>query len=89
MGSNVGAVLQSEQAQADMKVAQAKAEGKKSMAIALEQENKAKLVEAEARIPIAIASAFERGHLGIMDYKKLENLMADTEMRMALANEEE
>jgi uncharacterized protein YqfA (UPF0365 family) len=89
VGSNVGAVLQSEQALADMKVAQAKAEGKKSMAIALEQENRAKLVEAEARIPEAIALAFERGQLGIMDYQKLKNLMADTEMRMALANQEE
>jgi uncharacterized protein YqfA (UPF0365 family) len=88
VGKNVGAVLQSEQALADMKVAQAKAEGKKSMAIALEQENKAKLVEAEARIPEAIASAFERGQLGIMDYQKLNNMIADTEMRRAIAKEE-
>ncbi|MCH9812075.1 flotillin-like protein FloA [bacterium] len=87
VGKYVGAVLQSEQAQADMKVAQAKAEGKKSMAIALEQENKAKLVEAEARIPEAIASAFERGQLGIMDYQKMKNVMADTDMRLALASE--
>lgn len=88
VGKNVGAVLQSEQAQADMKVAQAKAEGKKSMAIALEQENKAKLVEAEARIPVAIASAFEKGQLGIMDYQKMKNIMADTDMRLALASDE-
>lgn len=87
VGKNVGAVLQSEQALADMKVAQARAEGKKSMAIALEQENKAKLVEAEARIPEAIASAFERGQLGIMEYQKLNNVMADTEMRRAIAKE--
>ncbi|MCH9617162.1 MAG: hypothetical protein SP4CHLAM5_03260 [Chlamydiia bacterium] len=88
VGKNVGAVLQSEQALADMKVAQARAEGKKSMAVALEQENKAKLVEAEARIPEAIASAFERGQLGIMDYQKLNNMIADTEMRRAIAKEE-
>ncbi|MCH9621434.1 MAG: hypothetical protein S4CHLAM20_08540 [Chlamydiia bacterium] len=88
VGKNVGAVLQSEQALADMKVAQAKAEGKKSMAIALEQENKAKLIEAEARIPDAIAAAFEKGQLGIMDYQKIKNIMADTDMRMALASEE-
>lgn len=88
IGSNVGAVLQSEQARADMQVAHAKAEGRKAMAIALEQEFKAKLVEAEARIPLAIASAFEKGQLGIMDYYKLKNVEADTEMRRAIAHEE-
>lgn len=88
VGKNVGAGLQSEQAQADMKVAQARAEGRKAMAIAAEQEYKAKLIEAEAKIPLAIAAAFERGQLGIMDYTKLKNLQADTEMRMALAAEE-
>ncbi len=88
VGKNVGAVLQSEQALADMKVAQANAEGKKAMAVAYEQENRAKLVEAEARIPIAIAAAFERGHLGIMDYQRMKNMMADTDMRLALASEE-
>lgn len=89
VGQNIGAELQSKQALADMQVAQAKAEGKKSMAVALEQENKAKLVEAEAKIPVAIAHAFEKGQLGIMDYQKLKNLMADTDMRLALASEEE
>ena len=89
VGQNIGAELQSKQALADMQVAQARAEGKKAMAVALEQENRAKLVEAEARIPIAIALAFERGQLGIMDYQKLKNLMADTDMRLALAREEE
>ncbi len=89
VGKNVGAVLQSEQALADMKVAQAKAEGRKSMAIALEQEYKAKLVEAEGKIPLAIASAFERGQLGIMDYTRLKNMQADTTMRLAIATEEE
>lgn len=85
VGSNVGAVLQSEQAQADMKVAQARAEGRKAMAIALEQEHKAKLVEAESRIPLAIAAAFEKGQLGIMDYNMLKNVQADTQMKMAIA----
>lgn len=88
VGSNVGAVLQSEQAMADMKVAQARAEGRKSMAIALEQEYKAKIKESEAKIPLAIAAAFERGQLGIMDYNQLKNIEADTKMRMALASEE-
>jgi uncharacterized protein YqfA (UPF0365 family) len=85
VGSNVGAVLQSEQALADMKVAQAKAEGRKAMAIALEQEQKAKLVEAESRIPLAIAAAFEKGQLGIMDYNVLKNIQADTQMKMAIS----
>lgn len=88
VGSNVGAGLQSEQAMADMKVAQAKAEGRKSMAIALEQEYKAKIKDAEAKIPLAIARAFERGQLGIMDYNKLKNIEADTQMRMALASDD-
>ncbi len=85
VGSNVGAVLQSEQAMADMKVAQAKAEGRKAMAVALEQEYKAKIKDAESQIPLAIAHAFERGQLGIMDYNRLKNIEADTKMRMALA----
>ena len=89
VGSNVGAVLQSEQAQADMKVAQAKAEGRKAMAIALEQEQKAKLVEAEARIPLAIAIAFEKGQLGVMDYNMLKNMQADTRMKMAFSLDRE
>jgi len=89
VGKNVGAGLQSEQALADMKVAQAKAEGRKAMAVALEQEFKAKLVEAEAKIPLAIANAFEKGQLGIMEYNRLKNIEADTEMRMAIANDKE
>lgn len=89
VGKNVGAVLQSEQAQADMKVAQARAEGRKAMAIAQEQEFRAQLVEAEAKIPLAIANAFERGQLGIMDYKRLKLLEADTDMRLAIAGEKE
>lgn len=89
VGKNVGAGLQSEQALADMKVAQAKAEGRKAMAVALEQEYKAKCVEAEAQIPLAIAKAFEMGNLGIMDYTRLKNMQADTEMRMAIATDGE
>jgi len=85
VGSNVGAVLQSEQALADMKIAQARAEGRKAMAIAQEQEYKAKLIEAEARIPLAIAAAFEKGQLGIMDYNVLKNIQADTQMKMSIA----
>lgn len=88
VGKNVGAVLQSEQALADMKVAQAKAEGRKAMAIALEQEFKAKLVEAEGKIPLAIATAFEKGQLGIYDYNRIKNMQADTDMRKAFAEEE-
>lgn len=89
VGSNVGAVLQSEQAAADMKIAQAKAEGRKAMAIALQEEYEAKRVEGEAKIPIAIANAFEKGQLGILDYYHLRNLQADTKMRLALAEEED
>jgi uncharacterized protein YqfA (UPF0365 family) len=89
VGSNVGAVLQSEQALADMKVAQAKAEGRKAMAVALEQEHKAKLVEAEARIPLAIAIAFEKGQLGVMDYNMMKNMQADTRMKMAFSIDRE
>jgi len=89
VGQNIGAELQSKQALADMQVAQAKAEGRKAMAIALEQEKKAELIEAEARIPIAIAHAFEKGQLGVMDYQKLKNLMADTDMRRSIAKEGE
>jgi uncharacterized protein YqfA (UPF0365 family) len=89
VGSNVGAVLQSEQALADMKVAQAKAEGRKAMAVALEQEHKAKLVEAESRIPLAIAAAFEKGQLGVMDYNMMKNLQADTKMKMAFSIDRE
>lgn len=88
VGCNVGAKLQTEQAMADTKVAQAKAEERRSMAVALEQEYKAKVVEAESKIPLAIATAFEKGQLGIMDYNKLKNLQADTTMRLAFSQDE-
>ena len=96
VGRNIGAQLQTDQAEADKKIAQAKAEEKRAMAIAQEQEMKAqvvemqaKLVEAEAKIPQAIATAFENGKIGIMDYYNMKNIMADTKMRESISNLEE
>lgn len=93
VGTNIGATLQTDQAQADLKVAEAKAEERRAMAVANEQEMKAKsqearakVIEAEAEIPKAIAEAFRSGNLGIMDYYKLENIQADTDMRESIAN---
>ncbi len=95
VGENIGAKLQAEQAQADMRIAQAKAEERRAMAVAAEQENVAKVqmmranvVEAEAKIPLAIAEAFKAGNLGIMDYYKMKNVMSDTEMRNSIAKTE-
>jgi uncharacterized protein YqfA (UPF0365 family) len=95
IGKNIGAVLQMDQAEADKNIAQAKAEERRSMAIALEQEMiakaqemKAKVIEAEAKIPMAIAEAFKVGNLGIMDYMKYKNIMADTSMRDSIAGDE-
>lgn len=92
IGRNIGAVLQIDQAQADKNIAQARAEERRAMAIALEQEMKAKaqearakVIEAEAEVPRAIAEAFRTGNLGIMDYYKMENIKADTEMRDSIA----
>ena len=88
VGANIGAKLQTEQAEADKQVAQAKAESRRALAVAAEQEMKAKvqeqqakLVEAQARIPSSIAHALEAGNLGVMDYYNLRNVQADTEMR--------
>lgn len=96
IGRNIGAQLQTDQAEADKKIAQAKAEEKRAMAIAQEQEMKAlvvemqaKLVEAESKIPQAIANAFENGNLGIMDYYNMKNIMADTKMRESISGTEE
>lgn len=96
VGENIGAKLQAEQAQADMRIAQAKAEERRAMAVAAEQENtaaiqemRAKVVEAEAQIPMAIAEAFRTGNLGIMDYYKMKNVMADTDMRNMIAKSEQ
>jgi uncharacterized protein YqfA (UPF0365 family) len=95
IGKNIGAILQTDQAEADKKIAQAKAEERRAMAIALEQEMiakakemRAKVIEAEAQIPLAIAEAFRKGNLGIMDYYKMENIKADTEMRSSISGDD-
>ena len=88
VGDNIGARLREAQAKSDMEIARSDAEKRRAMAVALEQENSAKVKEAEARLPLAIAAAFESGKLGIMDYTRLKNLEADTQMRHALAADE-
>ncbi len=88
VGRNIGAELQTDQAEADKNIAQAKAEERRAMALAAEQEMRAKVVEAEAQIPLAMAEAFRSGRLGVMDYYKMENVQADTRMRGAIAGEE-
>jgi uncharacterized protein YqfA (UPF0365 family) len=95
VGKNIGAQLQTDQAEADLKVARAKAEERRAMAIAQEQEmsalvqeRRAAVVEAEAEIPRAIADSFRSGHLGIMDYYRMKNIQADTQMREGLSKGE-
>ncbi len=88
VGRNIGAELQTDQAEADKKIAQAKAEERRAMAVALEQEMRARVVEAEAQVPLALAEAFRSGRLGVMDYYRMENVQADTSMRQSLANED-
>jgi uncharacterized protein YqfA (UPF0365 family) len=92
VGANIGAKLQIDQATADLKVAEAKAEERRAMAVALEQEMKAKaqearakVIDAEAEIPKAMAEAFSKGNLGVMDYYKMQNVQADTDMRQAIS----
>jgi uncharacterized protein YqfA (UPF0365 family) len=92
VGANIGAKLQIDQATADLKVAEAKAEERRAMAVAHEQEMKAKaqearakVIEAEAEIPRSIAAAFTSGNLGIMDYYKMQNIQADTDMRNSIS----
>jgi uncharacterized protein YqfA (UPF0365 family) len=92
VGENIGARLQADQAEADMRVARANAEGRRAMAVAEEQEmiaqieqNRAKVLEAEAEVPKAIAHAFNNGKLGLMDYYRLSNIRADTDMRSSIA----
>ena len=92
VGKNIGAQLQMDQAEADKNIAQAKAEERRAMAVALEQEMKAKAQEArakvilaEAEVPLAMAEAFKNGNLGIMDYYKMKNMIADTQMRESIA----
>jgi uncharacterized protein YqfA (UPF0365 family) len=94
VGKNIGAELQTDQAEADKRIAQAKAEERRAMAVAVEQEQKAKVqemrakvVEAEAQIPLAMAEAFRMGNLGIMDFARYQNMQADTQMRSAIASE--
>ena len=92
IGRNIGAALQMDQANADKNIAQARAEERRAMAVALEQEMKAKaqearakVIEAEVEIPLAMAEAFRNGNLGIMDYYKMRNIQADTDMREQIA----
>ncbi|XXZ07160.1 flotillin-like protein FloA [Sorangium sp. So ce302] len=87
VGANIGAKLQIDQANADKQIAQAKAEERRAMAVALEQEMRARVVEAEAEVPRAMADAFRRGNLGVMDYLRLKNVQADTDMRGAIASD--
>jgi uncharacterized protein YqfA (UPF0365 family) len=96
VGTNIGAILQTNQAEADLKVARAKAEERRAAAVALEQEMnaevsrmRAKIVEAESEVPKAIAEAFRNGNLGVMDYYNLKNIQSDTEMRTAIAKPED
>ncbi len=92
VGKNIGAELQTDQAEADKRIAQAKAEERRALAVAKEQEfiaeaqqQRARVIEAEAEIPRAIAEAFRSGNLGIMDYQKYRNIQADTSMRNNIA----
>lgn len=86
IGRNIGANLQSLQAEADNKIAQARAEERRAMAVALEQEMRAEVVKAEAEIPRAMAEALRNGSIGVMDYYKLQNVIADTEMKKDIGN---
>lgn len=92
VGANIGAKLQTDQAHADLKVAEAKAEERRAMAVALEQEMKAKaqearanVIQAEAEIPKSIAQAFVNGNLGVMDYYRMQNIQSDTDMRNTIS----
>ena len=95
IGQNIGAILQTDQAEADLKVARAKAEERRAAAVASEQENvaeiarqRSRVVEAEAEVPKAMAEAFRNGNLGIMDYYNMKNIQADTDMRDSIAKPE-
>lgn len=92
IGENIGAKLQIDQAEADLKVANARAEERRAMAVASEQEMRskaqearAKVIEAEAQVPLAMAEAFRSGNLGVMDYYRMQNIQADTDMRGSIA----
>jgi uncharacterized protein YqfA (UPF0365 family) len=95
LGENIGAKLRADKAESDKRIAQAEAEKRRAMAVAMEQENlakvrdmEAKLVEAQAAVPMAMAEAFRSGHLGIMDYQRIQNIQADTDMRTSIAKPE-
>ncbi|HZK33104.1 MAG TPA: flotillin-like protein FloA [Tissierellaceae bacterium] len=92
VGRNIGAKLQTDQAEADKRIAEAKAEERRAMAVAKEQEMKAevqsmraKVVEAEAQVPLALAAALREGNLGVMDYYNMKNVLADTDMRSSIS----
>jgi len=85
VGENVGAQLQAAQAEADMRRAKAEAEKRRAMAVAREQEMRALVVENESKVPLAMAEAFKKGNLGVMDYYRMKNVMADTSMRDSIA----
>jgi uncharacterized protein YqfA (UPF0365 family) len=87
VGENIGAKLQIDQANADKQIAQAKAEERRAMAVAQEQEMRARVVEAEAEVPRAMAEAFRQGNLGILDYYRMRNVQADTDMRQSIARD--
>jgi uncharacterized protein YqfA (UPF0365 family) len=96
VGKNIGAELQTDQAEADKRVAQARAEERRAMAVAQEQEMvarvqemRASLVAAEAQVPMAMADAFRSGNLGVMDYIRYRNVQADTAMRNSIAGEDD
>lgn len=94
LGENIGAKLRADKAESDKRIFQAEAEKRRAMAAAMEQENmakvkdmEAKLIEAQSSIPMAIAESFRSGHLGIMDYTRYENILADTKMRKSISDE--
>ncbi|MEG2639366.1 MAG: flotillin-like protein FloA [Clostridiales bacterium] len=94
IGRNIGAQLQTDQAEADKRIAQAKAEERRAMAVAKEQEMvamvqemRAKVVANEAEVPLAMAEAFKQGHLGVMDYYNMQNVISDTKMRDGIGSE--
>lgn len=95
LGENIGARLRADKAESDKRIAQAKAEERRAMAVAMEQENMAKvkdmeseLIKAQAQVPAALAEAFRKGQLGVMDYMRYENIASDTAMRKSIAKPE-
>jgi uncharacterized protein YqfA (UPF0365 family) len=96
VGKNIGAELQTDQAEADKRIAQAKAEERRALAVAMEQEFKAEaqkqraqVIAAEAQVPLAIADAFKKGNLGVMDFQRYKNIQADSAMRQSIAGQPE